>query len=100
MRNRLIAVAALLVLVSCGGGGGGTEEIAGGALPPAIEQSSYGEVSGMSPSIYTLRNRNGLVAKITNYGAILVELWVPDRNGELADVVLGLDALEDYVGVT
>lgn len=45
---------------------------------------------------FTLSNSNGMSAKIINYGAILVSLLVPDQKGELADVVLGYDALEDY----
>jgi len=39
--------------------------------------------------LYTLINRNGLVAKITDLGGHLTALHVPDRNGEMADVVLG-----------
>jgi aldose 1-epimerase len=36
------------------------------------------------------------VAKVTEYGATLTQMWVPDRNGKLADVVLGYERLEDY----
>ncbi|MHC5174010.1 MAG: aldose epimerase family protein [Planctomycetota bacterium] len=36
------------------------------------------------------------VPKITNYGGIVTELWVPDRDGNLADVVLGFDTITDY----
>ena len=43
------------------------------------------------------QNANGLKAKVTEYGATLTELWAPDRDGTLADVVLGYDRLEDYV---
>jgi aldose 1-epimerase len=58
-------------------------------------------MSGGRPVLlYTLTNRNGLVARITNYGAIVTELHVPDRAGTLADVVLGFDTLEGYVGST
>ncbi|NEO62266.1 MAG: galactose-1-epimerase, partial [Moorea sp. SIO4G2] len=47
--------------------------------------------------LYTLTNTNGLVAKITNYGATLTELHLPDNSGELDDVVLGFDSLEGYL---
>jgi aldose 1-epimerase len=47
--------------------------------------------------LFTLSNSNGLEAKITNYGGILVSLVVPDRNGRPADVVLGFDTVEKYV---
>lgn len=46
--------------------------------------------------LYTLRNKNGIEAKITNFGAVLVSLLVPDKNGAVADVVLGFDRAEDY----
>lgn len=45
---------------------------------------------------YTLENKNGMKAKIINYGAVLTQLWVPDADGKLADVVLGHDTLEPY----
>lgn len=45
---------------------------------------------------YTLTNSNGFKAEVTNYGAILLKLYVSDKNGELRDVVLGYDKLEDY----
>jgi aldose 1-epimerase len=51
---------------------------------------------GAQADLYTITNDAGMVAKFTNYGAILVELWVPDRDGNLADVVLGYDNLESY----
>ena len=41
--------------------------------------------------------RNGLVAKITNFGGNLTELQVPDRDGHMADVVLGHSTLERYL---
>ncbi len=47
---------------------------------------------------YTLKNSQGMTAKFMNYGANLLELWVPDADGELADVVLGYEKLEDYFG--
>ena len=44
--------------------------------------------------LYTLTNRNGLVAKITNLGGHVTELHVPDRNGKMADIVLGHSTLD------
>ena len=45
---------------------------------------------------YTLTNSNGMSAKIMNYGCNLMELWVPDKDGQLTDVVLGYEKIEDY----
>jgi aldose 1-epimerase len=46
---------------------------------------------------YILTNANGLEAEITNYGAILVALRVPDANQDFDDIVLGHDTLDEYV---
>jgi len=69
------------------------------ALPkPAIEKSMFGRLSdGTIVESYLLRNGRGSAAKLIPYGASLTELWVPDRAGKLADVVLGLDNLEAYL---
>ena len=52
---------------------------------------------GTAVDLFTLANQHGLVAKVTNYGAIITELHVPDRAGKLADVVLGFDNLDGYL---
>ena len=46
--------------------------------------------------LYILSNGNGMEVSITNYGGRIVSLMVPDRDGDLKDVVLGFDDLEDY----
>jgi len=51
---------------------------------------------GTAVQLYTLRNARGATATITNYGGILVSLYMPDRAGKLSDVVLGFDSLADY----
>jgi aldose 1-epimerase len=66
-------------------------------MSSVLESAPFGRVDGEDVSLYTLRNRNGLVAKISGLGATLVELHVPDRSGKLADVVLGFDRLEGYL---
>lgn len=63
-----------------------------------ITSTPYGKLStGESVNLFTLTNANGLTAEVTNYGAILVSLHVPDRDGELGDVVLGKDTLDGYL---
>jgi aldose 1-epimerase len=53
---------------------------------------------GKEMKIFTLKNGSGMVAKLTSFGAILMELEVPDRTGTPIDVVLGFDKPEDYAG--
>jgi len=62
-----------------------------------VTGAPFGKVGDTLVQIYTLTNTNGIVAKITNYGAIVTELHLPDRTGALADVVLGFDSLDGYV---
>lgn len=62
-----------------------------------IEKSDFGPTKdGIPVQLYTLTNANGMVVKITNYGGIITELWVPDSEGNLDDVVLGFDTIGDY----
>jgi aldose 1-epimerase len=63
---------------------------------PAVTAAPFGKVDDTPVQLYTLTNKNGLVAKITNFGATVIELRVPDRTGALADIVLGLDNVEAY----
>lgn len=51
---------------------------------------------GKHVELFTLENKNGLEARITSYGGIIVSLKTPDKNGTLGDVVLGFDKLADY----
>jgi hypothetical protein len=52
---------------------------------------------GQDVKLYTLKNKNGVVAKITDYGGIVTELHVPDKDGKNADVVLGYKTVEEYI---
>ncbi len=47
--------------------------------------------------LYTFKNKSGMQVKITNYGAIVTSILVPDRNGKLGDITLGYDRVEDYI---
>jgi len=66
--------------------------------PGTITQAPFGKTAvGMPVEIYTLRNGHGMEARIMTYGGIVQSLKVPDKNGNLGDVVLGFDNLEGYV---
>ena len=88
----LAACVATMTAAACGGGAG-TMSGNGGS----IDSIAWGEVEGREVRLYTLRNTKGLVAKITNYGTIVTELHVPDRIGNLGDIVLGFDTLQGYL---
>lgn len=53
---------------------------------------------GTAVQAFTLRNANGMLAKIITYGAIIAKLEVPDRKGAVTNVILGADSLEGFLG--
>jgi aldose 1-epimerase len=61
------------------------------------EESFKGVHNGKPTGLYTLKNKNGLIAQITNYGAIIVSIFVPDRKGNFTDIVQGYDNIADYI---
>ncbi len=55
------------------------------------------EVNGKQTQLYTLTNANGMEVCITNFGGRIVSVMVPDKTGEMKDVVLGFDSIGDYI---
>src|SRR5438445_10469517 len=67
------------------------------AMRGTIRKQSFGKTnSGEQIDLYSLSNQKGMEVAITNFGATIVTLRVPDRTGKAADVVLGFDTLEGY----
>lgn len=63
-----------------------------------ITKELFGKtIDGRDVMLYTLKNSKGMKAKITNYGAIIVSLDVPDKYGKTADIVLGYDSFNGYL---
>ncbi len=54
-------------------------------------------VDGKPTSLFTMKNESGMVVTLTNYGAKIVSIYVPDKNGDFADVMLGFNSLEKYL---
>lgn len=64
----------------------------------SITKRNFGtDQQGREVTLYTLENANGMKAEVTDLGAILVNLYVPDKNGRLDDVVLGFDSAAGYL---
>lgn len=55
-----------------------------------------GTIDGKNVDLYTLKNRQGMVAQITNFGGRVVSLWVPDNKQNMIDVVTGFSSLKEY----
>ena len=80
-------------LIGTAGGGEAAKE----APRADIQREWFGVTSdGALVELYTLTNGNGVVAEFITYGATLHRLYLPDRDGDMADVVLGLDTVADY----
>jgi aldose 1-epimerase len=63
-----------------------------------VTEAPFGKMpNGKAVTLYTLKNKNGMTAKVMTYGAILTELHVPDKNGKYDDVVMGFDTLDGYL---
>jgi aldose 1-epimerase len=77
----------------------GTAPVTSAGCPsvPSIQKVPWGHADGVEVDLYTLCSPSGMVSKISNFGAVLTELEVPDRNGKLDDVVLGWDSFAQYV---
>lgn len=64
----------------------------------AIKVERFGETpDGKQVDLYTLTNENGVSASFTNLGGTWVSMLVPDKNGDMADVILGYDTVEKYL---
>jgi len=85
----LASLSALLVLASCS--------------KPAVSKSGLRksdfqkEINGKKNDLYILTNKNGMEVCMTNFGARIVSIYVPDRDGKFADVVLGFDSIGGYL---
>jgi aldose 1-epimerase len=64
----------------------------------SITKADYGKTTEGTPvDLYTLTNKNGMVVKITNYGALVTSILAPDKDGKFDDVTLGFDDLSSYL---
>lgn len=61
-----------------------------------MNQQSFGKSDGKDVNRYTLKNAKGMTVNILNYGATVTSILVPDKNGQVGDVVLGYDSLSGY----
>lgn len=63
-----------------------------------LESREFGTVNGTPVQLFVLRNAGGMEIAVTNYGATLTSVKAPDARGNVADVVLGFDTLDGYLG--
>ena len=102
MQNCIILFGLFLLLTfGCGSDGAETSttsDTADSTAAQVVAVDTFGTAPGGEASLYTLTNANGMEVDITNYGAIITSIRVPDRDGNMDDVALGFPSLEDYLG--
>lgn len=54
-------------------------------------------IQGKEVKLFVLKNKNGILTEVCNFGGKVVSLWVPDRDGHFEDIVLGYDNIDDYL---
>lgn len=66
-----------------------------------IEKEAFGKLpDGREAYLYTLENKSGMVVKVSDYGATIVSIFVPDKSGKLEDVTFGYDNVSGYANGT
>ncbi|MCA9262479.1 MAG: galactose mutarotase [Planctomycetales bacterium] len=76
-----------------------TETSHNGNQAMSVTTSDFGKTAdGKSVTLFTCKNANGLEMKMIDYGAIVVSLTTPDRDGKLANVNMGFGSLDGYLG--
>ena len=89
----LLRITALVIMAAAAGACGGTTD----APSAGVTKSTFGVTAeGDSAHLYTLSNGDDVTITITNYGGIITSLEVPDREGQMEDIVLGFDSLAGY----
>ncbi len=91
----LAALSAALILTGCGEKAPVENPTQSGLL----KKNFQSEVKGKKTDLYVLTNPSGMEVAITNFGGRIASIMVPDKNGNLKDVVLGFDSIQDYVNI-
>ncbi|RZF60036.1 aldose epimerase family protein [Sphingobacterium corticibacterium] len=95
MKKNQINVLSVLIVVLVGACQNNVQEQ---KTASGLERKNFQRViNGQETDLFTLRNKSGAEICITNYGGRIVSLLVPDRDGQLQDVVLGFDNIQEYV---
>lgn len=95
MKKILLTLVSVLTLFSC------TEKAPIGKLTQSgLDKKNFETTVGdKKTDLYVLTNTNGMEVCITNFGGRIVSIMVPDKDGNLKDVVLGFDSVQDYINI-
>jgi aldose 1-epimerase len=90
----------VLILPGCGNRESKKESSMNDSLKMSIMKEKWGKVDNKDVFLYSLKNKSGIVVKITNYGGIITSILAPDAKGKMGDIVLGYDSLKGYLAAT
>ena len=88
--NRFAIIAVILFLLYT------PNNVASANEMPVDRENFQKTVNGKQTDLYVLENSNGMKVAITNYGGRIVSWLAPDRDGNLDDIVLGFESLEEF----
>ncbi len=98
MKQLLFTAAALLLLNACGSKKATTEDQeVEKILSEQFIDDFTDTIDGNAYHLYILRNANGMEVSLTNFGARVVTIFTPDRDGNLEDVAVGYGSLDDFI---
>jgi aldose 1-epimerase len=99
LRIYLVLAVTVIYAADCAGGKNQAKQPQGReGRTMSIKTESFGQTpDGQAVSLVTMTNGKGLCAEVTNYGATLVVMKTPNRNGKSADITLGFDSIEPYI---
>jgi aldose 1-epimerase len=92
-----ITVWVVIILSGCNGTGDKSSKTGADSLKLSVMKEKFGTADEKPVWLFTLRNSHGITVKITNYGAIITSMIVPDKSGKPGDIVLGYDSLKQYI---
>jgi len=95
--NRVLFIFLLVLLVSCQQKTKKTSDVLPDIAGLVEKEDFQGTYNEKQTDLLTIRNANGIVMQVTNYGAKIVTLFVPDRDGNMADIVFGYESIQEYL---
>jgi len=88
--NKTLLLILLVLAVSC--------QPKTGDYPGMVKQENFQSTyKELKTDLYTIKNNNGVVMQVTNYGAKIVTLFIPDKKGNFDDIVFGYKKIQDYL---
>ena len=94
MKSSVLSVFVLGALMACTGNKKEELQMTASGLQP---ENFKAVVDGKNTGLYTLKNKNDMEVCVTNFGGRIVSIMVPDKDGNMRDVVLGFESIKDYI---